>query len=70
VGWKYELEPVDEGDGVACGADQIKENQTDACVLNGRGFFEGGFGLLRKDMTLLRLPDREALYAALVGCLK
>jgi hypothetical protein len=69
AGWKYELDLRDGDAGVALGTEQMKENQTDACVLNGRGFFETGFGLLRKDMTLLRLPDREALYAALGACL-
>jgi phosphopantothenoylcysteine decarboxylase/phosphopantothenate--cysteine ligase len=69
AGWKYELESRDVDAGVALGMDQIKENQTDVCVLNGRGLFAGGFGLLRKDRTLLRLPDREALYAALAACL-
>jgi phosphopantothenoylcysteine decarboxylase/phosphopantothenate--cysteine ligase len=69
AGWKYELELRDGEAGLALGKDQIKENQTDACILNGRGFFEEGFGLLRKDMTLARLPDREALYAALGACL-
>ena len=44
AGWKYELEPAGEGEAVARGADQMRENQTDACVLNGRGFFNQGFG--------------------------
>ncbi len=69
AGWKYELEMRDGDAGLALGMKQIKENETDACVLNGRGFFEEGFGLLRKDMTLARLPDREALYTALGACL-
>jgi len=70
AGWKYELEPETEGEAMARGADQIKESQTDVCVLNGRGFFNEGFGLLHKDMRLIRLPDREALFAALGAAMK
>jgi phosphopantothenoylcysteine decarboxylase/phosphopantothenate--cysteine ligase len=69
AGWKYELEPQGAGAGLARGAEQMKESRTDACVLNGRGFFNEGFGLLRKDMTLIRCPDRESLFAALGDCL-
>jgi hypothetical protein len=68
AGWKYELEPHGEGAVVARGAEQIKESRTDACVLNGRGFSESGFGLLLKDLTLTRCSDREALFAALGNC--
>jgi phosphopantothenoylcysteine decarboxylase/phosphopantothenate--cysteine ligase len=70
AGWKYELEPQGAGGAAARGADQIKECRTDACVLNGRGFFDEGFGLLLKDLTLIRLPDKEALFAMLEGCLR
>jgi phosphopantothenoylcysteine decarboxylase/phosphopantothenate--cysteine ligase len=69
AGWKYELEPQGEGGAAARGAEQMKENLTDACVLNGRGFYREGFGLLRKDMTLIRVPDQAALFAALGDCL-
>jgi len=70
AGWKYELEPQGEGAVMARGAEQMKENRTDACVLNGRGFSESGFGLLLKDLTLTRCADREALFAALGNCLR
>ena len=70
VGWKYELLPNGEGETVARGRDQMKENETDACVLNGRGFFDRGFGLLHKDMTLTRSMDKEALCAALGAALQ
>jgi phosphopantothenoylcysteine decarboxylase/phosphopantothenate--cysteine ligase len=70
AGWKYELEPEAEDQIVARGAEQMKENRTDACVLNGRGFSESGFGLLLKDLTLTRCADREALFAALGNCLR
>ena len=70
IGWKYELEPAGEGGAVARGADQMKESQTDACVLNGRGYFNEGFGLLHKDMTLTRCMDKAALFAALAAALK
>jgi phosphopantothenoylcysteine decarboxylase/phosphopantothenate--cysteine ligase len=69
AGWKYELELRNGDAGVALGTEQIKENQTDVCILNGRGFFEEGFGLLRKDRALERLSDREALFTALGACL-
>jgi len=69
AGWKYELEPQGEREAAARGADQMKESRTDACVLNGRGVFNEGFGLLHKDMTLIRLPDKAALFAALGACL-
>ncbi len=67
VGWKYELQPADEAEAVARGRDQIKENQTDACVLNGRGYFEEGFGLLHKDLTLTRCLNKDALFATLAA---
>jgi len=70
AGWKYELEAEAEGGAVARGADQIKESRTDACVLNGRGFFDTGFGLLLKDMTLTRCRDKSALFAALGAAIK
>jgi phosphopantothenoylcysteine decarboxylase/phosphopantothenate--cysteine ligase len=70
VGWKYELQPAGEAEAVARGRDQIKENQTDACVLNGRGYFDQGFGLLHKDMTLTRCLDASALFAALAEVIK
>ena len=68
AGWKYELEPVVKP--VDFGRGQILENQTDACVLNGRGFFDTGFGLLHKDMTLTRCRDKAALFAALGAAIK
>ncbi|MGD0411614.1 MAG: hypothetical protein ABSC18_07895 [Verrucomicrobiota bacterium] len=64
------MEPEAEGGAVARGSDQMKESRTDACVLNGRGFSSAGFGLLRKDLTLIRLPDKAALFAALGACLE
>jgi len=67
VGWKYELErqndPVVRG--CLLGAFQMEENQTDACVLNGPGYFNEGFGLLHKDTTWTRCTDQTALFAAL-----
>ncbi len=49
---------------------QMKESQTDACVLNGRGYFNEGFGLLHKDMTLTRCLDKAALFTALAAALQ
>jgi phosphopantothenoylcysteine decarboxylase/phosphopantothenate--cysteine ligase len=68
AGWKYELDPVVKP--VEFGRGQILENRTDACVLNGRGFFDQGFGLLHKDMTLTRCRDKAALFAALGMAIK
>jgi len=69
VGWKYELEPAGQGEALAHGRDQISQNHTDACVLNGRGYFSEGFGLLHKDMTLTRCLDKAALFAALAAAI-
>ncbi|MGA2555690.1 MAG: phosphopantothenoylcysteine decarboxylase, partial [Verrucomicrobiota bacterium] len=71
VGWKYELERQNKPAlrKWTLGALQMKENHTDACVLNGRGFFNEGFGLLHKDMTLTRCLDKSALFAALAAAI-
>lgn len=68
AGWKYELDPVVKP--LDFGRGQILENRTDACVLNGRGFYDQGFGLLHKDMTLTRCRDNNALFAALGTAIK
>jgi phosphopantothenoylcysteine decarboxylase/phosphopantothenate--cysteine ligase len=67
AGWKYELE---EGGAMDRAWSQIKECRTNACVVNGRGFFKEGFGLLKEDRTVTRLQNKEALFAALGACLK
>ena len=59
VGWKYELDGSRD-EAVARGAQQIREAQTNACVVNGAAFGEG-FGLLLPDGSLLPVPDKTAL---------
>jgi phosphopantothenoylcysteine decarboxylase/phosphopantothenate--cysteine ligase len=62
AGWKYEL----EGDGarlMALAKRQIKENQTDVCVINGSAYGRG-FGLVRESRCR-HLPDKNALFEAL-----
>ena len=59
VGWKYELDGSRD-DAIARAAHQIREGQTDACVVNGAAFGEG-FGLLLPDGTLLPSPDKPTL---------
>lgn len=46
VGWKYELEGT-PADALACGRQQIHENKTDACVVNGKAWGKG-FAFLEK----------------------
>jgi len=48
----------------------MEENQTDACVLNGPGYFNEGFGLLHKDSTLTRCMDKAALFTALAAAME
>ncbi len=47
VGWKYELEGL-PADALACGRQQITENKTDACVVNGKAWGKG-FAFLEKN---------------------
>ena len=59
VGWKYELDGSRD-DAVSRAAAQIREAQTDACVVNGAAFGEG-FGLLLPDGLLTPAPDKASL---------
>jgi phosphopantothenoylcysteine decarboxylase/phosphopantothenate--cysteine ligase len=72
VGWKYELERQNKPAVREwfLGLRQMEENQTDACVLNGPGYFNEGFGLLHKDLTLTRCMDKAALFAALEAAME
>jgi phosphopantothenoylcysteine decarboxylase/phosphopantothenate--cysteine ligase len=67
AGWKYELE---EAGAMDRARSQMKECRTNACVVNGRGFFQEAFGLLQEDGSVTRLQNREALFAALGEALK
>jgi phosphopantothenate---cysteine ligase (CTP) len=64
TGWKYEL---DGGRvrAVARGRGQLEENQTDACVVNGRAYGKG-FGLITRRGRRQHLRDKPALFAALL----
>jgi phosphopantothenate---cysteine ligase (CTP) len=63
VGWKYELEGS-RAQAIARGAEQIADNRTDACVINGRAY-GAGFGLLTGPGKCRHLPDKKRLFDAL-----
>jgi phosphopantothenate---cysteine ligase (CTP) len=65
VGWKYELEG-DRAQAIAQGEKQIKDNQTDSCVVNGWAY-GAGFGLVRVPGECMHVPDKHALFAVLEG---
>jgi phosphopantothenoylcysteine decarboxylase/phosphopantothenate--cysteine ligase len=65
TGWKYELEGG-RAQAVARAREQLAENQTDACVVNGRSYGEG-FGLITRLGTRKHLRDKPALFAALLA---
>jgi phosphopantothenoylcysteine decarboxylase/phosphopantothenate--cysteine ligase len=63
VGWKYEL----DGDLmrlISLAEQQLKDNSTDACVVNGLAYGVG-FGLVKGPGRCLHLPDKTALFKAL-----
>jgi len=68
IGWKYELEGTLK-DVIARGQQQIKESQTDGCVLNGRAYGPG-FGFLREGYELVSCKDGESLADYLASWLK
>jgi phosphopantothenate---cysteine ligase (CTP) len=59
VGWKYELEG-DLAEVVERGKTQIENNQTDACIINGRAY-GNGFGFLDRAGGCVDLGDKSAL---------
>jgi phosphopantothenoylcysteine decarboxylase/phosphopantothenate--cysteine ligase len=63
VGWKYELEGS-RAQALARAAQQVADNRTDACVINGRAY-GAGFGLLTARGKCRNLPDKNALFDAL-----
>jgi phosphopantothenoylcysteine decarboxylase/phosphopantothenate--cysteine ligase len=65
AGWKYELEGR-RAEAVARGREQLAENQTDACVVNGRAYGKG-FGLVTRREACEHLRDKPALFAALLA---
>lgn len=67
VGWKYELDGAD-AEAIAKGRRQIAENDTDACVVNGRAYGEG-FGFICPSGKIRRIEDKVLLCEFLVGWL-
>lgn len=68
VGWKYELDgPASEAIGKA--RRQVMENQTDACIVNGRAYGDG-FGFVQSSGCLGHLVDKPRLCAFLASWLQ
>ncbi|MEP6662029.1 MAG: phosphopantothenoylcysteine decarboxylase [Verrucomicrobiota bacterium] len=63
VGWKYEVEG-DRASVLAKAAQQMVENQTDACVANGAAY-GFGFGLVESGAAPIHFSDTAGLFAAL-----
>jgi phosphopantothenoylcysteine decarboxylase/phosphopantothenate--cysteine ligase len=63
VGWKYELDGS-RAQAIARAAQQLADNKTDACVVNGRAY-GAGFGLLTARGKCRHLPDKNGLFDAL-----
>lgn len=69
IGWKYELNGKRE-DAIEKGWQQIAQNGTDACVVNGAAYGEG-FGVLeRAGSGIAHLEDRNVLCEWLAGWLR
>jgi phosphopantothenoylcysteine decarboxylase/phosphopantothenate--cysteine ligase len=63
VGWKYELEGR-RAQAISRAAQQVADNGTDACVINGRAYGTG-FGLLSARGKFRHLPNKDGLFEAL-----
>jgi phosphopantothenoylcysteine decarboxylase/phosphopantothenate--cysteine ligase len=63
VGWKYEVDGNRET-ALARARQQIEENRTHACVVNGPAYGVG-FGVIGRDGAVVHLEDRPALCAEL-----
>ena len=63
AGWKYELES-DRDHAVSRAREQVTENRTDACVVNGRAYGEG-FGLVTPQGPCRHMAERKLLFDAL-----
>jgi hypothetical protein len=59
VGWKYELAGTRD-DAVARALQQIRENKTDACIVNGAAY-GAGFGFCDASGLQRELADKNAL---------
>jgi phosphopantothenoylcysteine decarboxylase/phosphopantothenate--cysteine ligase len=60
VGWKYELEGS-RAQAIARAAQQIRDNKTDACVVNGRAYGHG-FGILTTGDKPRNFPNKARLF--------
>jgi phosphopantothenoylcysteine decarboxylase/phosphopantothenate--cysteine ligase len=63
AGWKYEMEGA-RAQAIVRAIGQLKENRTNACVVNGRAYGEG-FGLVTPPGQCQHLADRKLLFDAL-----
>ncbi len=66
VGWKYEVSGRPK-QAINKGLEQMKNYQTDACVVNGPAYGEG-FGLVRKEAE--HCPNERALFRRLLTLLQ
>ena len=67
VGWKYELNGR-RMEALRAAVDQIENNRTDACVING-GAYGTGFGFVEPAVPLIHCADKSELCNHLVGWL-
>ncbi len=67
IGWKYELDGTCE-DALVKGQQQIRENQTDLCVVNGRAFSKG-FAVSDAQAVVASLASKAALTDWFSACL-
>ncbi len=67
VGWKYELNGR-RSDTLRAGLQQIDDNRTDACVVNGNAY-GAGFGFVETGAPLVHCADKSELCSHLVGWL-
>jgi len=68
VGWKYELNGT-RNDALAKAWRQLRENQSDACVLNGKAYGDG-FALCTPPDQILELPDKTEVARVLPDWLR
>lgn len=65
VGWKYEVDGERSGV-IAKARQQIVENKTSSCVVNGPAY-GNGFGLVPNQGDEVHCPDRDALFDSLIA---
>ena len=68
IGWKYELNGT-RADALAKAWKQLRENGTDACVVNGRAYGTG-FGYCTPPDHIAELADKPALVKFITDGLK